>query len=339
MGFKRIVSLFFIIFFISTFIPTFLDARRGGGGGGFSSRSSSSSSRSSWSSSRSSWSSSRHYYGSSSDGGPIGIIIMLIPISVFAFFSFRDYIRRFRENPKEYWHRLKKILLKIVLNISILFLSLFLIGILEALQIDNKIGSATPFIIIVLILTVYLMIIINRKKPSRSLVSFQFGFYLGKGALVEEIKNIIKKADINKTSSLYNMFSNIVDFVIKNKESIRWFNYSIEKYRKDNELETAFNKKESEERAKYDVEEVVNIKGKKVEAPEDSNNLEEIFVLSIILGVFVRIDFSDKGFEDTLRLLKYCKDITIDNFGGVSVWYNIMDREELIETYPDIKSV
>jgi len=333
MRLKRFYSLWVLIFLISTFIPNFIDARRGGGGGGFSRRSSSSRS-SSWSSrsSGSSHSSYSGYYSSGpwtvSDYIVVGIVfgipglVLLFGIGAGIIEAVRNSIRRAKENYKD---NRKLFIRNTVRNVLIIV----------AIVIAFKYGG---FLIGLGFIVVLFILISKLKKYKSSLVFFQFGFYLGEGNKVEEIKGIIENCDVDNTNSLYNMLVSINKFVESNSDAIRWYDYSIE-HVKDSELESKFNEKMNEERGKYEEEEMINVEGRKDKVEVKSDNLEEIFVVSIIGGFFADVPTRGKTLEETLKTLKYVSNISIDNFGGVSVWYNIMDREELIEAYPEIKSV
>jgi len=199
-------------------------------------------------------------------------------------------------------------------------------------------GSVLVFIIIMVIAFGILKSAIKKKQKS-SLVNIQLGFYLRKGELVEKVKAILKGMNPDDMNSCYIALREIGVLMLRNTDQIRWYNFDIKTFSSDSALESEFNRLTNEERTKYDEEELVNIKGVKRESQENKENLEEVFVISIVAGLFTTFKNREKTIEETLKLLQETSSIALDNFGGVSIWYNIMDKDDLITTYPEIRVI
>jgi len=203
------------------------------------------------------------------------------------------------------------------------------------------IGSGGGFIVFLVFGMIALSILRNvvKKKTKSSLANIQLGFYLRDGKLLNQIKELIKGMNPNDVNSCYIALREISVIILRAKEQIRWYNFDITNFSNDQELESGFSKIGEEERTKYDEEEVINVKDVKKETSDIKENLEEVFILTIVIAVFTKLESKEKTFENTLEVLKTVSSISSDNFAGVSIWYNIMDKDEIIETYPEIKVV
>jgi len=317
-----------LLFIISVLNVTNIFASRGGGGGGWSSSGSSGSGGfgSGGFSRHSSWGA---HGGGSGIGGLeysdwMGILLLFSILGMILPFIVGFFIKVFKKNSeksKNSFDFCKKIAV----------FSFFILVLLIILSIDIVLFISFALPIVVL----FFQTIIGFRS---SLVTFRFGFYLSDGSLIEEIKSTIKKCKPDSRRSLLYMFKKIIDIVYSNRDYIRLSSIETNIYKNSDKLKEFFEKKVVEERTKYEKEEFLNVDGRSYE-DKSTSNLEEIFILTIIVGYLDSFKINNNTLDSIISYLTFFKNKDTKKIAGVSVWYNIMDRDEIIEKYPDIKVV
>lgn len=166
----------------------------------------------------------------------------------------------------------------------------------------------------------------------------QLGFFFNDGELQKELMSIFNSIDTETETGTQTLLREVSVLMNRNWEQVRWFHYNRDSYSNQDALEGAFNKRVTEERMKLDKEEYSNIQGRVIGGSSDEPNLEEAIILNVIVASFSDVKLEKRENLDELKeLLKFFASLSSEEFAGASVWWNILDRDDLIELYPELR--
>lgn len=205
--------------------------------------------------------------------------------------------------------------------------------------------GGSPVVIIGMITFVVIVSMLKKRKQASekegTVFHLRLGFFFGDGELQRKLMGILDSVDTGTQEGVKVLLREGALAMKRHWEKVRWFQFDKENCSSQYQMESRFQKRVTQERLKLEKEEYTNIQGRRAatERPE-SENLEEIIVVNIIVAAFedVMVKKAVRA-TDVAKVLEFFASLPGSQMAGANIWWNIMDRDDMLELYPEMRSL
>lgn len=208
-------------------------------------------------------------------------------------------------------------------------------------------GNFLPILIIGGLIFIIFKVIGNRKSGKggtatgeRShLYHLQLGFYFRDGALENELLQLGRKINTGNTAGLVQLLHESTLSMKRKWADVRWYNFTAKELRNFTQAESEFRNLVHQERMKLDTEEFSDKDGVEIDKKQATQNLEELIVINIIVSSSAIYKTSGAPtMQQAESFLGFLGSIPAHTVMGVDIVWNIMDQDDMLELFPEMRT-